>query len=154
MAKTFYPLSPIHHSNICVLPNIWCCKDFTMIPLFLPPPKYLCWSTLQQTLWERDNMAGVPERIGALKSLVMSRFKPWLPGWQAGTLSSGLCPWGNVTWKLENATFCVGHGPIAPKLWFFRIMSKNIFFKFRPIGKLFLTIKNQLMIARKYSARY
>ena len=32
---------------------------------------------------ERVHMAGVPERIRALKSLVVSKFKPWPPAWEA-----------------------------------------------------------------------
>ena len=36
-------------------------------------------------------MAGVPERIGALKSLVMSGFEPGPSAWQASALSIALC---------------------------------------------------------------
>ena len=43
---------------------------------------------------ERVHMAGVPERIGALKSLVVSLFIPRPPVWQANALSIVLCPSG------------------------------------------------------------
>ena len=49
------------------------------LSLYLPHDKYSCWSTRQQTLRERVRVAGVPKRIGALKPLVMSKFKPWPP---------------------------------------------------------------------------
>ena len=38
------------------------------------------------------HVAGVPERIGALKSLVMFRFKPPQKGWQASALSIARSP--------------------------------------------------------------
>ena len=40
---------------------------------------------------ERVHVVGVPERIGALKSLVVSGFKPQLPVWQASALSIAQC---------------------------------------------------------------
>ena len=42
----------------------------------------------------RVHLAGVPERTGALKSLVVSGFEPKLPAWQAIALSIALCPSG------------------------------------------------------------
>ena len=36
--KLFYPHYSKHGSHICVSPHKWRCWDFTMIPLFLPPP--------------------------------------------------------------------------------------------------------------------
>ena len=44
---------------------------------------------------DRVHMAGIPERIGTLKSLVVSRFKPQPPVWQASALSIG------VDWPLS-----------------------------------------------------
>ena len=50
------------------------------------------------TSTERESVcvyvAGIPERIGALKSLVVSRFEPQPPAWQASALSIALCPSG------------------------------------------------------------
>ena len=41
---------------------------------------------------ERVQVAGVPERIGALKSLVMLGSNTRAPEWQASALSIALCP--------------------------------------------------------------
>ena len=44
---------------------------------------------------EKDGArSGVPEKIGTLKSLVVSRCKPQPPAWQGSALSIVLCPLG------------------------------------------------------------
>ena len=48
-------------------------------------------------------MAGVPRDIGALKSLVLSGFKPQLPAWQTSTLSIALCPLGSSPISISRA---------------------------------------------------
>ena len=67
-----------------------------MIPLFLPPPCQVL--TLEHVmtgiLIERVHIhggGGLHDRIGALKSLVISVFEPQLPVWQASALSNKLC---------------------------------------------------------------
>ena len=52
---------------------------------------------------ESVHMVGVPERIGALQTLVMSGLKPRLPVWQSSALSVGLCPSGMKN-KLKSGT--------------------------------------------------
>ena len=45
---------------------------------------------------KRVHMVKVPERKGALNSLVVSGFKPLQPAWQASSLSIVLCPSGKL----------------------------------------------------------
>ena len=74
-------------------------RIFTMIPLFL-----MLEHMTTGIVSERDRvyMAGVPERIRALKTLVMYGFEPQLLAWQASDLSIALCPSGNLYSKLSN----------------------------------------------------
>ena len=100
--ELFYPLSPINCSYIRVLPQRLRWYDFTMSPLFFTSPlrgihpeacydRYCVWERES----EREHIAGGPNRIGALKSLVMSRFEPRPPAWQGSALSIVLYPLGS-----------------------------------------------------------
>ena len=53
---------------------------------------------------ESEHGGGVTEKIGALKSMVMSRFEPGPPSWQASAISIWLYPSGNSS--NHNEIFC------------------------------------------------